>query len=138
VVVVIDHSTCNRTCDQLFTNLLVGRCTLVEAGAWREAPKDALVLGIRAPQGLSVDCAGLERMHMYFGHAYKGQQGAAHRLAPFVRGGGLLLDLEFVNDPVTGARLTSFGPSAGIIATAAAVLAWCKQARPRPALCVCV
>jgi len=102
-------------------------CTLVEAGTWRDAPKDAVVLGIRAPQGLSVECSGLSHVHMYFGHAYKGQQGAAYRLAPFVRGGGVLLDLEFVTDPTTGARLTSFGPSAGIIATAAGVLAWCKQ-----------
>lgn len=100
---------------------------MVPAGSWRNAPKDAVILGIRGPQGLSVECSGLEHVHMYFAHAYKGQQGAAHRLVPFVRGGGVLLDLEFVNDPNTGARLTSFGPSAGIIATAAAVLAWCKQ-----------
>jgi len=68
----------------------------------------------------------LKHRHIYFGHAFKNQFGWEDKLARFVRGGGKLLDIEYIVDE-RGKRLASFGSTAGYIGMAAGLLAWCRQ-----------
>lgn len=64
--------------------------------------------------------------HIYFGHAFKEQIGWEELLGRFLRGGGTLLDLEYIVDKDRN-RLASFGNVAGYIGMAAGMLAWCRQ-----------
>ena len=98
------------------------RCEIVERGYWREAPDDAIVLGLGPLPALQ----SYRHRHIYFGHAFKQQYGWEEKLARFVRGGGRLLDLEYIVDE-KGKRLTSFGHTAGYIGMAAGLLAWARQ-----------
>ena len=59
--------------------------------------------------------------HIFFGHAYKGQDGAADLLRRFQAGGGSLLDIEYLVDD-NGRRLAAFGYWAGYVGAALAVL----------------
>lgn len=93
-------------------------CRTAPAGSWTTAPKDAVVLGLKE---LPDDPAELNHRHIFFGHAYKGQPGARALLTRFVRGGGLLLDLEYLADE-QGRRLAAFGFWAGYMGAALAVL----------------
>ncbi|MBW5425239.1 saccharopine dehydrogenase, partial [Streptomyces sp. BG9H] len=90
------------------------------AGSWTGAPADAYVLGLKA---LPADTAPLGGRHLYFAHAYKGQQGARELLDRFVTGGGEILDLEYLTD-AEGRRLAAFGHWAGYIGAALAIRQW--------------
>lgn len=92
-------------------------CATAPAGSWVDAPRDAVVVGIKE---LSQDPADLEHTHVYFAHAYKGQQGADEVLDRFRRGGGELLDVEYLT--VEGKRVVAFGFWAGYVGAALAVL----------------
>jgi saccharopine dehydrogenase (NAD+, L-lysine forming) len=96
---------------------------LAEAGTWREAPPDAVVLGLKE---LPEDEEPLRHSHVYFAHAYKGQRGADALLARFARGGGRLLDLECLTDDA-GRRVAAFGRWAGFAGAAVAVDVWAHQ-----------
>ncbi|PWI14203.1 saccharopine dehydrogenase [Streptomyces sp. Act143] len=88
------------------------------AGTWVSAPPEAVVLGLKElPDGPD----RLAHRHIFFGHAYKGQPGAAGLLRRFAAGGGALLDLEYLVDD-TGRRLAAFGYWAGYLGAALAVL----------------
>lgn len=91
---------------------------IVEAGSWVDAPADAYILGLKelpdAPEALV-------HRHIFFGHAYKGQDGAAELLERFRRGGGQLLDIEYLTDE-TGRRVVAFGYWAGYVGAALGVL----------------
>ncbi|TWP53870.1 saccharopine dehydrogenase [Lentzea tibetensis] len=93
-------------------------CRIVPAGAWVDAPEDAVVIGLKE---LPDAPAALRHRHVFFGHAYKGQPGAARLLRRFADGGGVLLDLEYLTDD-SGRRLAAFGYWAGYIGAALAVL----------------
>ncbi|GGT72503.1 saccharopine dehydrogenase [Streptomyces coeruleorubidus] len=93
-------------------------CRVAPAGSWVSAPRDAVVLGLKE---LPDDTAGLTHRHIFFGHAYKGQPGAAGLLRRFAAGGGALFDLEYLVDD-TGRRLAAFGFWAGYLGAALAVL----------------
>ncbi|MET9523533.1 saccharopine dehydrogenase [Streptomyces coeruleorubidus] len=93
-------------------------CRVAPAGSWVSAPPDAVVLGLKE---LPDDPAGLTHRHIFFGHAYKGQPGAAGLLRRFAAGGGALFDLEYLVDD-TGRRLAAFGFWAGYLGAALAVL----------------
>ncbi|GAB3434580.1 saccharopine dehydrogenase [Actinophytocola sediminis] len=93
-------------------------CPIVPAGSWVDAPAEVVVVGLKE---LPDEPAALRHRHVMFGHAYKGQPGAARLLARFARGGGTLLDLEYLTDD-TGRRLAAFGYFAGYIGAAVAVL----------------
>jgi saccharopine dehydrogenase (NAD+, L-lysine-forming) len=93
-------------------------CRVVPAGAWFDAPADAVVVGLKE---LPVLPAALHHRHVYFGHAYKNQEGARELLHRFVAGGGELLDIEFLTDDA-GRRLASFGYWAGYVGAALSVL----------------
>ncbi|GAA3008899.1 saccharopine dehydrogenase [Actinokineospora diospyrosa] len=93
-------------------------CDTAEAGSWVDAPDDAYIVGLKElPEAPSE----LRHQHVYFGHAYKGQHGAATLLNRFTSGGGALLDVEYLTDE-NGRRLAAFGYWAGYVGAALAVL----------------
>ncbi|PWY84505.1 cysteine proteinase [Aspergillus sclerotioniger CBS 115572] len=97
---------------------------LVEEGSWvKDAPKDAYVLGLKE---LPEDDFPLEHVHISFAHCYKQQGGWEKVLSRWPRGGGTLLDLEFLTDDV-GRRVAAFGWSAGYAGSALAVKNWAWQ-----------
>lgn len=93
-------------------------CRIVPAAAWFDADPEVVVVGIKE---LPVLPAALRHRHVYFGHAYKNQEGAQELLGRFVAGGGTLLDAEYLTDSA-GRRLATFGYWAGYVGAALAVL----------------
>lgn len=91
---------------------------IVPAGSWLDADPAVVVLGIKE---LPDQPAQLRHRHIYFGHAYKGQFGAAELLRRFVDGGGQLLDLEYLVDDA-GRRVVAFGYWAGFVGGALGAL----------------
>lgn len=92
-------------------------CVTAAAGSWVDAPQGAVVVGIKE---LPEDPADLQHTHVFFAHAYKGQEGADEVLDRFRRGGGELLDVEYLT--VDGKRVVAFGFWAGYVGAALAVL----------------
>ncbi|CAI9418749.1 saccharopine dehydrogenase [Nocardioides sp. T2.26MG-1] len=80
-------------------------------GSWVDAPDDAYVLGIKE---LPDEPESLRHRHIYFAHAFKGQADARRTLERFVRGGGRLLDIEYLVDE-SGRRVVAFGYWAGYV-----------------------
>ena len=70
--------------------------------------------------------APLKHAHIQFGHCYKKQEHWDQYLSRFVRGQGLLYDIEFLTDP-SGKRVAAFGYYAGFAGAAVALLAWSHQ-----------
>ncbi|KAI0473622.1 hypothetical protein GGR56DRAFT_696045 [Xylariaceae sp. FL0804] len=99
-------------------------CALVPTGSWRDAPTDHIIVGLKE---LPEETFPLRHVHVSFAHCYKGQAGWASVLARFPRGGGTLLDLEFLQEPETGRRVAAFGYSAGFSGAALALRAWAWQ-----------
>ena len=93
-------------------------CEIAPEGAWVTAPPTAYIVGIKE---LPDEPAELRHTHILFAHAFKGQQGAAELLGRFARGGGELLDLEYLT--VDGRRVVAFGRWAGYVGAALGVLA---------------
>ncbi|MEV5436879.1 saccharopine dehydrogenase [Streptomyces sp. NPDC052682] len=93
-------------------------CGVAPAGSWVSAPRDAVVVGLKE---LPDEPAELAHRHVFFGHAYKQQPGAAELLRRFTAGKGALLDLEYLVDD-SGRRLAAFGFWAGYLGAALAVL----------------
>ncbi|NLU80656.1 saccharopine dehydrogenase [Micromonospora sp. HNM0581] len=93
-------------------------CRTAPAGTWVDADTDQFVVGLKE---LSDQPEALRHRHIYFGHAYKEQRGAARLLSRFTVGGGRLLDLEYLVDGA-GRRLAAFGYWAGYVGAAVAVL----------------
>ncbi|GCB44354.1 saccharopine dehydrogenase [Streptomyces sp. NL15-2K] len=93
-------------------------CRVAPAGSWVSAPADAVVLGLKE---LPDEPAQLQHRHIFFGHAFKRQPGAAELLGRFAAGGGALFDLEYLVDD-SGRRLAAFGFWAGYLGAALAVL----------------
>ncbi len=91
---------------------------IVETGSWVDAPSHAYVVGIKE---LPEEPAELRHTHIFFAHAYKGQDGAAELLARFERGGGELLDVEYLT--VNGRRVVAFGYWAGYVGASLTLLA---------------
>ncbi|MER5433576.1 saccharopine dehydrogenase [Streptomyces sp. NPDC002588] len=86
--------------------------------SWVSAPPETVVLGLKE---LPEQPGELIHRHIFFGHAYKQQPGAADLLRRFAAGGGALLDLEYLVDE-HGRRLAAFGFWAGYLGAALAVL----------------
>jgi saccharopine dehydrogenase (NAD+, L-lysine-forming) len=98
---------------------LAAGCTAAAAGSWVHAPADTYILGLKE---LPEHPPALRHRHIFFGHAYKGQREGVNLLRRFDRGGGTLLDLEYLVD-AAGRRLVAFGYWAGYVGAALAVLA---------------
>lgn len=115
--------------------------TLVPENTWREAPTDHIIIGLKE---LPVeDCRShlvqydpidanmfttvpLKHVHVQFAHCYKQQGGWDTVLRRFPRGGGTLLDLEFLVDD-RGRRVAAFGYHAGFAGAALALETWAWQ-----------
>ncbi|KAI9806441.1 MAG: Saccharopine dehydrogenase [Piccolia ochrophora] len=98
--------------------------TLVLEGSWPSAPLDHLILGLKElPENEDFP---LKHTHVQFAHCYKQQGGWEQVLSRFPRGGGTLLDLEFLTDD-TGRRVAAFGYHAGFAGAALALEAWAWQ-----------
>lgn len=100
-------------------------CESAAAGAWVDAPEDAIILGLKE---LPEDGTPLRHAHIMFGHAFKGQASGRVLLDRFKAGGGTLLDLEYLVDD-TGRRVAAFGYWAGYAGAAVSVMAWAAQQR---------
>ncbi len=124
VEVVVERSETRVFPDRAY---LAAGCRLAEPGEWRRAPTHALVLGLKE---LPSETAPLRGRHCYFGHLYKGQEGAAQVLERFGAGRGELLDLEYMTD-AQGRRVAAFGFWAGYVGAALGLLAWARREKGR-------
>ena len=102
-------------------------CRLVDAGAWRESPQHAIILGLKE---LDATLGPFTRRHVHFAHVYKYQSGWRDTLNAFDQGGGTLYDLEYLVDD-NARRVAAFGYWAGFVGAAVAVLAHAGQALAR-------
>ena len=68
----------------------------------------------------------LHHQHIYFGHAYKSQDGWRSLLRRFKAGGGKLYDVEYLTDE-SGRRVAAFGYWAGFTGCAVGVKTWIGQ-----------
>ncbi|NOZ43438.1 MAG: saccharopine dehydrogenase [Alphaproteobacteria bacterium] len=98
-------------------------CRMVARGSWTAAPEAAVILGLKE---LPAGPPRLKNSHVYFAHAYKNQHGWQSLLRRFTRGGGNLLDIEYMVDKA-GSRVVSFGFRAGYIGAALALIHWHNQ-----------
>jgi len=98
-------------------------CELVQQGSWVDAPKNAIILGLKE---LPEATFPLIHQHIYFAHAYKEQQGWQPLLSRFDQGNGKLYDLEYLVDE-NNRRVAAFGYWAGFAGAALATLAWANQ-----------
>ncbi|MFC4785954.1 saccharopine dehydrogenase [Nocardioides sp. MAHUQ-72] len=92
--------------------------SVVAEGTWPDAPHDAYVVGVKE---LPDEPAALRHRHIYFAHAFKGQEDARRTLERFRRGRGRLLDIEYLVDQ-DGRRVVAFGYWAGYVGAALGVL----------------
>ena len=100
-------------------------CKIVPEGSWPDAPRDAVILGLKE---LPDDGTPLRHRHIMFGHAFKGQPSGLRLLQRFKSGGGTLLDLEYLTD-AAGRRVAAFGYWAGYAGAAVALKCWAAQQR---------
>ena len=98
-------------------------CTIVAENTWPDAPKDAIIFGLKE---LPEDGTPLIHRHIMFGHAFKGQHAGKALLQRFQTGGGTLYDLEYLTD-ATGRRVAAFGYWAGYAGAAVSVITWLAQ-----------
>ncbi|KAK1964030.1 alanine dehydrogenase/PNT domain-containing protein [Colletotrichum sublineola] len=96
---------------------------LVDEGSWEKAPADHIIVGLKE---LEEKDFPLKHVHVTFLHVYKGQAGFEKTLGRFPRGGGTLLDLEFLTNE-TGRRVAAFGYHAGFSGAALALENWAWQ-----------
>ncbi|MCB5199403.1 saccharopine dehydrogenase [Loktanella sp. TSTF-M6] len=100
---------------------------IAPAGAWTDAPDDALIFGLKE---LPADGSPLRHRHIMFGHAFKGQPDGLRLLDRFKAGGGTLLDLEYLTDD-QNRRVAAFGYWAGYAGAAVSLMCWIAQQRGR-------
>ena len=100
-------------------------CTIVAENAWPQAPRDAIIFGLKE---LPDDGTPLPHRHIMFGHAFKGQHSGKELLRRFKAGGGALYDLEYLVDEA-GRRVAAFGYWAGYAGAAVTLKAWVAQQR---------
>ncbi|KAK4132566.1 Formate/glycerate dehydrogenase catalytic domain-like protein [Trichocladium antarcticum] len=115
--------------------------TLVPEGSWEDAPKEHIIIGLKELEEKTCEwqsnpktyehpanpfAVPLKHVHVQFAHCYKQQAGWDAVLARFPRGGGTLLDLEFLVDE-RGRRVAAFGFHAGFTGAALALEVWAWQ-----------
>ncbi|KAJ9634564.1 Saccharopine dehydrogenase [Coniosporium tulheliwenetii] len=98
-------------------------CELVPTGSWVDAPHDHIIVGLKE---LPEDTFPLSHTFVQFAHVFKRQTGWADWLRRWRRGGGTLLDLEFLTDE-QGRRVAAFGYHAGFAGAALALKNWAWQ-----------
>ncbi|KZZ87755.1 Alanine dehydrogenase/PNT [Ascosphaera apis ARSEF 7405] len=95
--------------------------TLVPEGSWVNAPEDHIIVGLKELD--ETKDFPLKHAHVTFAHCYKNQGGWEKALGRWSRGGGLLYDLEFLQDD-SGRRVAAFGYHAGFAGAALALKNW--------------
>jgi saccharopine dehydrogenase (NAD+, L-lysine-forming) len=98
-------------------------CAIAAEGTWPSAPRDAIIFGLKE---LPDDGSPLVHRHIMFGHAFKGQHSGRALLERFRKGGGTLIDLEYLTDE-TDRRIAAFGYWAGYAGAAVTLIAWAAQ-----------
>ncbi|RHZ81060.1 hypothetical protein Glove_124g23 [Diversispora epigaea] len=99
-------------------------CVLVPTGTWKTAPSDAYIIGLKElPEN---DDSPLSHEHIFFAHCYKNQAGWQDIIRRFVKGNGIILDMEFLTDE-KGRRVAAFGYHAGFAGTALGIDVWSQQ-----------
>lgn len=94
-------------------------CEIVAAGSWQtQAPSEAIIVGLKA---LPDDIEVFKHTHIYFAHCYKEQDGWRELMTKFDKGGGKIIDLEFMVDE-NGRRTNAFGYWAGYVGAALGAL----------------
>ncbi|MGR3467125.1 MAG: saccharopine dehydrogenase, partial [Shimia sp.] len=96
---------------------------IAPAHSWLDAPAEAIVFGLKE---LDPEGPDLTHRHIMFGHAYKGQTDGPDLLRRFKRGGGTLLDLEYLTN-AEGRRVAAFGHWAGFAGAAVGLMAYAAQ-----------
>lgn len=96
---------------------------LVPEGSWVDAPTDHIIIGLKE---LPDEDFPLKHTHITFLHVFKNQGGWERVLGRFPRGGGTLLDLEFLQDE-RGRRVAAFGYHAGFAGAALGLEVWAHQ-----------
>ncbi|WP_392339895.1 hypothetical protein [Moritella marina] len=107
ISVLVETSTTRTFSDQDYRDLGVEITTI----PWQEMPTDTLILGLKE---LPVSDAPIFHDHIYFAHAFKGQDEATQILARFNNGGGRIFDIEFLTD-ADNRRVAAFGYWAGFV-----------------------
>lgn len=97
---------------------------MVPEGSWVDAPKEAFILGIKE---LAESLSPIPHTHIYFAHAYNNQSGWIDVLNRFIKGGGQILDVEYMTDDHNRRVAAAFPPLAGFTGMAVGVKAWCHQ-----------
>ncbi|MDA9981327.1 saccharopine dehydrogenase [Gammaproteobacteria bacterium] len=118
--VTVEKSSQRAITDKAY---LEAGCEMVEPGSWVHAPEDAFILGVK---DLPTDINLLRHRHIYFGHAYKEQEGWQSLLRRFMAGNGELFDIEFLVD-ANGRRIAAFGYWAGYTGCAVGLKSWIGQ-----------
>ncbi|EZG01810.1 hypothetical protein H106_07870 [Trichophyton rubrum CBS 735.88] len=98
--------------------------TLVSEGSWVDIPSDHLVIGLKELD--ETKDFPLKHSHVTFAHCFKNQGGWEKVLGRWSRGGGVLYDLEFLQDD-KGRRVAAFGYHAGFAGAALAIKTWAWQ-----------
>ncbi|XP_068722799.1 uncharacterized protein [Montipora capricornis] len=108
---------------------------MVPCGSWVGAPKDAYILGLKE---LPFCMDPISNRHIFFAHAYKYQTGWENLLLRFIKGGGSILDIEFMTDENGRRVVAEFSSMAGLGGMGLGILAWCHQqispGKPVPAV----
>lgn len=107
VKVFIEKSTTRIFSDQSYQD--VG--AEITSTPWQQMPTDTLILALKE---ISISDDAIAHTHIYFAHAFKGQDEAKQILRRFKAGGGEILDLEFLTDH-NNCRVAAFGYWAGYV-----------------------
>lgn len=98
-------------------------CKIIAADSWPTVEKGTTILGLKElPEATTPH----SNDHIFFAHAFKGQDGWSDVLKRFVEGGSTLYDLEYLENE-DGRRIAAFGPWAGFSGCAFGILAYCHQ-----------
>jgi saccharopine dehydrogenase (NAD+, L-lysine-forming) len=127
VNVLVESSNTRVFDDQSYRNLGINVTTL----KWYETPKDTLILGLKE---LPISDKKVEHDHIYFAHAFKGQDEAKQILTRFNNGRGNIYDLEFLTDN-NNKRIAAFGYWAGFVGAGLGLLGFShynKESSPFP------
>ena len=123
----MEHSDVRIFDDGEFASLeksFPGHFKLVPKASWPSVDPSHIVIGLKElPEN---ETFPLKHTHIQFAHCYKKQSNWAEVLSRFSRGGGTLLDLEFLQD-ATGRRVAAFGYHAGFAGAALAIKCWAWQ-----------
>ena len=115
IPVLVERSAHRVFADSAFEQL---GFAMVPAGHWKSCGADTLVVGLKE---LETESFALAQTHLFFAHAYKGQQEAPQVLDRFQRGQGLIFDLESLRDE-RNRRLVAFGFWAGYVGAGVGIL----------------